>query len=76
MDNSNIVFKSEIKTASTERLQDRLDTLIRATKQDRKQIGILNLIDEMGSLERELSKRSALYPVYPFAKFPKVTDED
>lgn len=76
MDNSNIIFKSEIKTASTERLQDRLDTLIRATEQDRKQIGILNLIEEMGSLERELSKRSALYPVYPFAKFPKVTDED
>ena len=76
MDNTNVVFKSEIKTASTERLQDRLDTLIRATEQDRKQIGILNLIEEVGSLERELSKRSALYPVYPFAKFPKVTDED
>ena len=76
MDNTNVVFKSEIKTASTKRLQDRLDTLIRATEQDRKQIGILNLIEEVGSLERELSKRSALYPVYPFAKFPKVTDED
>ena len=76
MDNTNVVFKSEIKTASTERLKDRLDTLIRATEQDRKQIGILNLIEEVGSLERELSKRSALYPVYPFAKFPKVTDED
>ena len=76
MDNSNVVFKSEIKTASTARLQDRLDTLIRATEQDRKQIGILNLIEEVGSLERELSKRSALYPVYPFAKFPKVEDED
>jgi hypothetical protein len=76
MDNSNIVFKSEIKTASTERLRDRLDTLIRATEQDRKQIGILNLIEEAGSLERELSKRNALYPVYPFSKFPKVQDED
>lgn len=76
MDNTNVVFKNEIKTASTERLQDRLDTLIRATEQDRKQIGILNLIEEVGSLERELSNRSALYPVYPFAKFPKVTDED
>mgnify|MGYP000909008814 FL=1 len=76
MDNTNVVFKSEIKIASTERLQDRLDTLIRATEQDRKQIGILNLIEEVGSLERELSKRNALYPVYPFAKFPKVTDED
>ena len=76
MDNSNIVFKSEIKTASTERLQDRLDTMIRATEQDRKQIGILNLIEEVGSLEKELNKRGALYPVYPFAKFPKVEDED
>ena len=76
MDNSNIVFKSEIKAANTERLQDRLDTLIRATEQDRKQIGILNLIEEMGSLERELSKRSALYPVYRFAKYPKVENED
>lgn len=76
MDNSNIVFKSEIKTASTERLQDRLDTLIRVTEQDRKQIGILNLIDEMGSLEKELNKRGALYPVYQFTTFPKVTDED
>ena len=76
MDNTNVVFKSEIKIASTERLQDRLDTLIRATEQDRTQIGILNLIEEVGSLERELSKRNALYPVYPFAKFPKVTDED
>ena len=76
MDNTNVVFKSEIKIASTERLQDRLDTLIRATEQDRKQIGILNLIEEVGSLERELSKRNALYPVYRFAKFPKVENED
>jgi site-specific recombinase XerD len=50
--------------------------IVRATEQDRKQIGILNLIEEMGSLERELSKRSALYPVYRFAKFPKVENED
>lgn len=69
MSNSNIVFKSEIKTASTERLQDRLDTLIRATEQERKEIGILNLIEETGNIEAELSRRNALYPVYPFAKF-------
>lgn len=76
MDNSNIIFKSEIKTASTEKLQDRLDTLIRATEQERKQIGILNLIEEVLPIERELNKRGALYPVYRFAKFPKVENED
>ena len=69
MNNSNLIFKSEIKTASTENLQDRLDTLIRATRQERKEIGILNLIEETGSIEKELSKRGALYPVYQFAKF-------
>jgi len=69
MDNSNIIFKSEIKAASTDRLQDRLDTLIRATEQDRKEIGILNLIEETGEIEKELSGRNALYPVYPFKKF-------
>lgn len=76
MDNSNIIFKGEIKTATTERLQDRLDTLIRVTDQERKQIGIMNLIEEVLPLERELNKRGALYPVYRFSNFPKVENED
>lgn len=69
MDNSNLIFKDEIKTVYTENLQDRLDSLIRINDKDRKYIGIMNFIEEVETIEKELNKRAALYPVYRFAKF-------